>query len=247
MRLPNTERSGFNAERISVCREGSEKIPLPAWARENPWQDSFLIPCADGKARRIKPGLEPLVDGISNCLADVLSYHKKTWKEITDYAKTTSTDPHQILRILRERIQQETTREESTDRGYRSFYAPSLLLDLLLSAEATCDRTSINSFSKEQGQEVVDRAMRSMRSDYGSLRSSRRWQPYEQQLQKPPTTMQELSCILACHAEAYWKAVYRAHASINRVSLLRGYGNAISPQVAARFIQASEEARRELS
>lgn len=28
------------------------------------WSDSILIPCRDGKARRLKPGIEPLVDGI---------------------------------------------------------------------------------------------------------------------------------------------------------------------------------------
>ena len=30
----------------------------------SPWRDYGVIPCADGKARRIKPGLEPLVDGL---------------------------------------------------------------------------------------------------------------------------------------------------------------------------------------
>src|SRR5690606_13341659 len=30
----------------------------------DPWSDSVWIPCADGKTRRIKPGLEPLVDGL---------------------------------------------------------------------------------------------------------------------------------------------------------------------------------------
>lgn len=42
---------------------------VPQWqganAQGNPWSDYILIPCRDGKARRIKPGLEPLAHGIS--------------------------------------------------------------------------------------------------------------------------------------------------------------------------------------
>lgn len=34
-----------------------------------PWHDAIWIPCADGKARRIKPGLEPLVDGLPGRVA----------------------------------------------------------------------------------------------------------------------------------------------------------------------------------
>src|SRR5690606_2524179 len=33
------------------------------------WDDAVWIPCADGKARRIKPGLEPLVDGLPGRVA----------------------------------------------------------------------------------------------------------------------------------------------------------------------------------
>ena len=32
------------------------------------WDDAVYIPCADGKARPIKPGIEPLVDGLPKSL-----------------------------------------------------------------------------------------------------------------------------------------------------------------------------------
>src|SRR5690606_7095990 len=35
----------------------------------SPWDDAGWIPCADGKTRRIKPGLEPLVDGLPGRVA----------------------------------------------------------------------------------------------------------------------------------------------------------------------------------
>lgn len=41
----------------------------------NPWTDAVLVPCADGKARRIKPGLEPLAHGVSGKLVVLRSGH----------------------------------------------------------------------------------------------------------------------------------------------------------------------------
>jgi len=38
------------------------------------WTDSTLVPCADGKARRIEPGLEPLVDGIPSRVGRLRGY-----------------------------------------------------------------------------------------------------------------------------------------------------------------------------
>ena len=38
------------------------------------WSDYIWIPCADGKARRIKPGLEPLAYGVSNRVGRLRAY-----------------------------------------------------------------------------------------------------------------------------------------------------------------------------
>jgi DNA (cytosine-5)-methyltransferase 1 len=42
---------------------------LSAGQAMSPWDDSILIPCRDGKARRLKPSLEPLVDGLPGRVA----------------------------------------------------------------------------------------------------------------------------------------------------------------------------------
>ena len=54
------------------------------------------------------------------------------------------------------------------------------------------------------------------------------------------------SFVLARHAQAFGGiALNQAHASIGRVVMLRGYGNAIVPQVAAVFIESFNEALTE--
>jgi hypothetical protein len=50
--------------------------------------------------------------------------------------------------------------------------------------------------------------------------------------------MCELSRILARLAQAHRAEAYKANASSNRVVRLRGYGNAIVPQLAATFLRA---------
>src|SRR5690606_883395 len=64
--LGNPEGQGLS-ERENVRRIQPEAGGSPSWEAAvipSPWSDAIWIPCADGKARRIKPGLEPLVDGI---------------------------------------------------------------------------------------------------------------------------------------------------------------------------------------
>ena len=44
------------------------------FANAGPWSDYVWIPCADGKARRIEPGLEPLAHGIPNRVGRLRAY-----------------------------------------------------------------------------------------------------------------------------------------------------------------------------
>ena len=118
-------------------------------------------------------------------------------------------------------------------------HAQEVLLSLLLSAAAARDGAADICSSKKKGAIFIDRAMRGMRGDYRNVRASHRWKSEEQPSREPADVVHELSLILARHVETFRKETELAHASLVRVTLLRGYGNAIVPQVAAEFIKAS--------
>jgi hypothetical protein len=167
----------------------------------------------------------------------VLSFHKQTWEEIDSYAERTKADPDEILRTLRNRVCTETFCEREAG-GIHGFHAPSLLLSLLLGAESAREGTPFNGSSKKEGLEAVGRALRSMRRDFRVECPPCGRDAEKQRYGEPPATLSALSLFLAQHVEAYRKIVLDAHASANRVALLRGYGNAIVPQVAATFLDA---------
>src|SRR5690606_1644686 len=74
-RLENPERIGWRRREYGCPSCAEERLFSEAQASGSsspcydPWSDSVWIPCADGKARRIKPGLEPLVDGLPGRVA----------------------------------------------------------------------------------------------------------------------------------------------------------------------------------
>ena len=51
--------------RLEECADtgGREEGSGPQGREQRPWDDSGLIPCADGKARRVEPGIFPLAHG----------------------------------------------------------------------------------------------------------------------------------------------------------------------------------------
>ena len=57
-----------NVELERCCDVGRRAEPdgrsVAGGCSTNFWSDSILIPCRDGKARRLKPGVEPLADGV---------------------------------------------------------------------------------------------------------------------------------------------------------------------------------------
>jgi DNA (cytosine-5)-methyltransferase 1 len=70
-RVGNADTSGFQArDGIAIGTEARPTEPQTTSA----WSDVVWIPCADGKARPIKPGIEPLVDGLSGRLDMLRGY-----------------------------------------------------------------------------------------------------------------------------------------------------------------------------
>ena len=100
-----------------------------------------------------------------------------------------------------------------------------------------------------EGAQISEERMRSLRRYSQSTCSSCGRGLYEQCENKSPNPLHILSSILALYAHEAWGETVYAYARyagplapkhIGRVGRLRGYGNAIVPQVAAEFIKASE-------
>jgi DNA (cytosine-5)-methyltransferase 1 len=212
--------------------------PAAPEGRSGHWDDHIWLTGSDGKARRSKPGLPLLVNGVSNCLANVLSICEVASKRITDHAKRSQADPGEVLRMVREHLYEGAGGKKQPTGMCGKLYAPQVLFDFMLSQAAARNGATDSSSIKKAGKETVAGAMRIMRMDGGFMHPSCQWQSNEQQRTQSSDPLHELSFLLACDAQAFREAVFDAHAAINRVGMLRAYGNAIVPQVAAEVIKA---------
>jgi len=209
--------------------------------RSGHWDDHVWLTGSDGKSRRSQPGLPLLVNGISNCLANVLSICEVASKRITDHAKRSQADPGEVLRMVREHLYEGAGGEKQPTGVCSKLYAPQVLFDFMLSQTAARNGATDSSSIKKAGKETVAGAMRIMRMDGGFVHPSCQWQSNEQQRTQSSDPLHELSFLLACDAQAFGEAVFDAHAAINRVGMLRAYGNAICAPLAAEVIKAYME------
>ena len=201
------------------------------------WRDADWLFCTDGKWRPVEPGTQPLAHGLSKNLADVLSIAHLVSEEVRRYAEIAEIHPDEVLRMVRDCFHTEAFREDPTSGGQRRLQATPVLLDILLRFSAACDEAADNRRVTKAGKQAIGRTVRVLRAIDRPLRTSRQRRPYGQQHAEPSDALHELSLVLARHAQAFEDiALNQAHASIGRVVMLRGYGNAIVPQVAAQFI-----------
>jgi DNA (cytosine-5)-methyltransferase 1 len=209
-----------------------------AESRSTFWSDCVWLPCRDGKARPTQPGLFPLSNGLQQAMDSVFSIQDIGLARVDEYGKSTETNPDEVLRMVRDTFHQETSGEESAARVRGEFHASPILLNFLLDLEAARNRTTDSRSSKKARSEVIDRAVRSVRLNGGTVHSPHRWPAAEQRAGQPATTLYGLSLLLARLSEAYAEAAISAHAASVRIALLRGSGNAIVPQVAEEVIRA---------
>jgi site-specific DNA-cytosine methylase len=221
----DTERNG---KRKSGCSASGSSF----------WDEHIWLTGSDGKSRRSQPGLPLLAYGVSNCLANVLSICEVASKRITDHAERSQADPGEVLRMVREYLYEGTGGEKQSTGMCGKLYAPQVLFDFMLSQAAARNGAANSSSIKKAGKETVAGAMRIMRMDGGFVHPSRQWQSNEQQRIQSSDPLHELSFLLACDTQAFGEAVFDAHAAINRVGMLRAYGNAIVPPLAAEVIKA---------
>jgi hypothetical protein len=140
--------------------------------------------------------------------------------------------------MVRECLYQTKDRQEQSTGMRGELHAPQVLFDFMLSQATACDGAADSRSIKKAGKQTVAGAMRIMRVDSGLMHTPHRREPFEQRPDEPANTLHELSLLLARDTQAFGQAVLAAHAALNRVGLLRGYGNAIVPQVAAAWIEA---------
>jgi len=166
-----------------------------------------------------------LVNGISNCLANVLSICEVASKRITDHAKRSQADPGEVLRMVREHLYEGAGGEKQPTGVCSKLYAPQVLFDFMLSQTAARNGATDSSSIKKAGKETVAGAMRIMRMDGGFVHPSCQWQSNEQQRTQSSDPLHELSFLLACDAQAFGEAVFDAHAAINRVGMPRTFAS----------------------
>ena len=66
--------TGGRTIRPSQAESGSNRTHNRIFGATSPWSDSDLIPCADGKARRVKSGLPVLAHGVRNRVGRLRAY-----------------------------------------------------------------------------------------------------------------------------------------------------------------------------
>ncbi|WP_428983279.1 DNA cytosine methyltransferase [Pantoea agglomerans] len=242
---------GDHDRQYSGCRRGRSGQPScsrnhtgrngetdAASAHHSFWSDADWLGCRDGKFRPVESGSFPLVDGISNIMDDLRTLEISVINEIEHHANTCKTDTRQILSALRDALQQEASRQTQRFGMLFKLYAPEILLSFVLCISAACESRANGSCIKEANKQHCRELLRMLRL-WGKFSSSpRRWESYEPSARELADPLFTLSLILARHVETYWLKTLQAHAASNRVGMLRGFGNAIVPQVAAEFVTA---------
>jgi len=212
-----------------------------ASGRGTGWGDYEVIPCGDGKSRRIEPGLAPLASRLSDYLDRLRAIETSGLREITAYAKRTNGHPDEVVRMVQHAIHSKASWETKPTRGRERLCTSPILLDFLLCVAATRNGAAERSGFEKAGHEARRRIVRGVWNNEELIGSSCGWKSDEQRGGEPPDSLLELSWILARLAAAHRQVAIKAHAASGRVTMLRGYGNAIVPQVAAAFVAAYME------
>jgi hypothetical protein len=213
---------------------------LPAIA--SAWSDAEWISCRDGKSRQVEPGTFPLLDGISTALVRLRAIEDRAAEDLIQHASASKTDPNEALRMVRQAIHEKSSWQEPTARMRLELPAPEILLAFLLCLNAARETEESSRITKNFN-EVQQRFLRSLRQHGRDAGASRGWESAQPHRFESADAVLALSFVLARHAQAYEQEIRNAHATANRVGMLKGFGNAIVPQVAAEFIRAYLDVR----
>ncbi len=213
------------------------------------WVGSIWLTGADGKARRVGTDFRKLGDGLRAGMAglrarpETATPFQEAESEVIRYGQETSTKPADVLRAVWGRVLSQPTPYETMGEQAGICQAE-ILLTFLCELHRRGGKADVP-FSSEK---AFAAAVRSVRKQTGSARTSHRRRHHEQQSSEHSDALQALSWILAQHAQEAW-AIYRSENAAPmallqrnipaRVGKLRAFGNAIVPQLAAEFIRAA--------
>jgi DNA (cytosine-5)-methyltransferase 1 len=200
------------------------------------WGGAALLADADHWLRRVEPEIHLLADGFSAALAGVRAVEERVARELEASVRLSNRDPGEVLRMVRQHLQSEAALQRSAG-GQGRVSSAEVLLHLLLCVEAARDRAAHGSGVAETLQEEHLWLLRSVWDAREIVDPPHRREPDEQRAIEPPDALPVVSLILAQHAEAHRDAIGGAHAALTRTMTLRGFGNAIVPQLAAAVMK----------
>jgi DNA (cytosine-5)-methyltransferase 1 len=214
------------------------------------WDAFDLIPCRDGRARRV-PGPQPyfqrLADGLWIGLGDVCaSAIEEARKEVLIYAENSDRSPGEVLQMVQRSHGAETLPAEERPGVQQELSEAKILQHFLLRVASTFDGASDCCRSEETSLQDAQDGMRGLRRRNGYVGPSPGRESEEQRPGESSDPLSVLSRFLACRAREVAEAIAASHAAafplggsrLGRVGRLRGYGNAIVPQLAAVFVRA---------
>lgn len=230
-------------------------------AASSPWSQYHVVDCLDGKSRRVECGIFEMDDGVPASLGRVQPELVRIFEnEVINYAESRKRNPSEELRNLRDYLSSQAFQQNA--RRFHNLSSPSFLLAFL--CQLTGQGWRFGNAMSHPCPGVQGRLVRGVWISEESSRSSRQLQLVGQSKREYSDALRELSSLLARAAFSAWSSAYDANAvgispltnslprsgstkeerstlksaRANRVGRLKGYGNAIVPQVAAEFVMA---------
>ena len=212
---------------------------IPSGILGGSWAECDWLMCRDGKARPVEPGAQSMVDGISFGMG-LLRSNFKRFQEISDAAKADRI-AEQILRALRDGHDEEEI--WNSMGSHTGISEASILLAVVLEQSRELGEIFIG--TEKSGAQEHEAAMRTLRVRTSTLACPSQGRKPSQQLAwefgNTLSALPSVRSFIRQHQDNF-SGFPLAESSPGRVGRLRGYGNAIVPELAAAFVASVMDA-----